>query len=623
MFMENQPVDDTPSPPAQPPLRSVWLRWLGPIILLLVGAGLAAWLVPYMPDVMVDYGREVYVPWRITEGEAIYRDIEYFNGPISPYLHAMVFTIFGVSITTLKVFNVVLIGLFTTMLYRLLLAMSDRFAATVACLVFLTVFAFGHLTAFANFNWVTPYSYELPHGIGLSLCMIACLWHYARGAGVKWLVPGGVMLGLVFLTEAEVFLAAALAGPSGALLGVLASPAERAHLRRRLAVFAGGAIAPVAVSALVLWTIMPWPTVLSGLAGSWKWVGNQQLASLQYFKFTMGTLDTRQSLIDIATWAISYAALVGLMVVASLMAGRLLPRAWQRHALGAMCAAAVAVTLFALNLDAQFWIEHMRPAPLFMTGAGLVLLWQVWTMRREPQQLARLALPLMMVIFAGALLGKILLNVRPVHYGFALAAPAAVLTIVWLLGVLPQWLQSRWGTGTPARLMAVSAMGVVVFVLLTAEARMVSMKTGHVGIGWDRFRADPVRARFMAAALEDIRHLPTPNQTLVVMPEGLMLGYLARRINPSGHLNFTPPAMIMFGEEPMLEDLHHSAPDLIALIHTDTTIYDAPFFGSDYARQIALWIRHNYHPVSQIGPPPFLPGTQFGILLLRHNDLAQ
>lgn len=40
---------------------------------------------------IVDFGRELYVPWRLAEGDALFRDVVHFNGPLSPYLNAALF----------------------------------------------------------------------------------------------------------------------------------------------------------------------------------------------------------------------------------------------------------------------------------------------------------------------------------------------------------------------------------------------------------------------------------------------------------------------------------------------------------------------------------------------------
>ena len=45
-----------------------------------LGPAASVWSVG--PDPLIDFGRELYVPWRITEGDVLYRDVAYFNGPV-------------------------------------------------------------------------------------------------------------------------------------------------------------------------------------------------------------------------------------------------------------------------------------------------------------------------------------------------------------------------------------------------------------------------------------------------------------------------------------------------------------------------------------------------------------
>ena len=67
---------------------------------LLAGAFavLAAWSWGKWTDVHIDFGNELYIPWRITAGDALYRDIAYRHGPFSHGLNAVFFLLFGVSL---------------------------------------------------------------------------------------------------------------------------------------------------------------------------------------------------------------------------------------------------------------------------------------------------------------------------------------------------------------------------------------------------------------------------------------------------------------------------------------------------------------------------------------------
>src|SRR5205823_437174 len=101
---------------------------LGPLLVICVGAAMLSWAWDYSPDPVIDFGREVYVPWRIASAhEVLYRDIQYFNGPFSPYFNAGMLNLFGASLRTLKCVNALFIALLATAIYRLALTISDEF----------------------------------------------------------------------------------------------------------------------------------------------------------------------------------------------------------------------------------------------------------------------------------------------------------------------------------------------------------------------------------------------------------------------------------------------------------------------------------------------------------------
>ena len=99
-----------------------------------------------------------------------------------------------------------------------------------------------------------------------------------------------------------------------------------------------------------------------------------------------------------------------------------------------------------------------------------------------------------------------------------------------------------------------------------------------------------------------------------------MLNYLTRRINPTPYVNFMPPELIIFGEDAILDSLQEKPPDLIAIVHKDTSEYGYRFFGRDYGQSIMHWVRQDYRPLGVIGAPP-LRDRRFGILLLERGEL--
>lgn len=128
------------------------------------------------PDLIVDFGGQLYMPWRISHGAVLYRDLFYFaGGPLSQYFNALLFKIFGVSFLTLIVANLTLVAATLLLIYRRFVVATDVLTATTICLGIVLVFAFGEYTQIGNYNYIAPYSHEVLHGLLLSIFAVALL----------------------------------------------------------------------------------------------------------------------------------------------------------------------------------------------------------------------------------------------------------------------------------------------------------------------------------------------------------------------------------------------------------------------------------------------------------------
>ena len=80
--------------------------------------------------------------------------------------------------------------------------------------------------------------------------------------------------------------------------------------------------------------------------------------------------------------------------------------------------------------------------------------------------------------------------------------------------------------------------------------------------------------------------------------------------------------MALFGEERICEAFQSHPPDLIVVVHKETSEFGFRFFGNDYARRLGAWIKANYRPVWLRGPPP-LRGDEGGILLMERRSRSE
>ena len=607
-------------------------RRAGPAAIVAGFVLMCAWSWRKWPDIVVDFGKELYIAWQLAEGRTLYTDIAYFNGPLSPYLNALWFRLFGASFMTLALCNIAILALILWMLWIILVRIAGRGAATAGCLFFVAIFAFGQFTLIGNYNYVCPITHEINHGMALSLSsmLLLSLWAGKRRA---WLAAAcGGALGLVFLTRAELFLAAALAVAAGFALIVRA---ELPGARRWLAsagTIAGFAAAVPALAFFLLATRMSAGQALVGTLGTWPSVVRGDVARLPFYRRGMGLDDPAVNLGKLALWSALYAAFFGLAALiarGTLRGDRSAGRGSGVRAAGAGSnaralltergiAAAVLLAVggtLLLARPAIAWNDIARPFPIVILALG------VWCLRGDlrcpGEDRGRGILRFSMIVFALGMLFKMILYTRLHHYGFAHAMPAAMLAIAAAIAWVPRWIAGRGGSPLVFRAAAVAVLAVILVEFLQTNAFIFAGRIFPVAQGADRIIADE-RGRFVSDVLDELARRAAPGETLAVFPEGAMLNFLARRANPTPYPILMPTEMTMFGEDRILGALEAHPPDYIALVHRNTSEFGVTFFGRDYAQRIRTWIMSRYEPVFQAGAEPF-QDQRFGIILLHRR----
>ncbi|MBW2295598.1 MAG: hypothetical protein JRG94_25350 [Deltaproteobacteria bacterium] len=592
-----------------------WKGAAGPLAMLLVGVWALARSWAMGPDIQVDFGRELYLPWRLSEGERLYDDIAYFNGPLSVYWHALWFSIAGVGLSTLKVLNLATTVVMAGLIYKIFVRLSDRLAGSVAGVFFVGALAFGQFQPIGNYDYLTPYSHELIHGIALSLLALhEFVRRDARSSTFGVAVRSGAILALVFLTKIEVFaaLAAALAALAAALaigfaLELGADAKSRAGAGRVVGAFAAAFGGVLVVAFGILASAVGASSAFLGMLEPIRAALGTGVAELPYYRWVMGTLEPAQSLREIGIWLIRYGLvflpLLGLSAV------------WSRKGLDRFAPVAgllFAIAAIAFPLEPKFAIDAIRPLPVLIPML-LALLIRKWIDRRSRE----IILPICVLTFGFVLQFKMLLNAQFGHYGFALMMPSSLVLIAVLVGWVPDWIERRGGSGSVFRLGACAAILAVALGLVARTDANFARRTEPIGHGSDAFLSD-FRTKDVSDALVFLERLDADTR-VAVLPEGIMLNYLARRVTPTRYINFMPPEMSLYGSDTIIEAFRRDSPDYVVFVHKRTGLYGVPFFGRDYGRALHSWVIANYHVVETFGGRPFDEKTRFGITILARD----
>ena len=441
-------------------------------------------------------------------------------------------------------------------------------------------------------------------------------------------------LGLVFLTKVEIFLATAGALGLGVVLASGQKPGSDVPLLRSIVALSMATALPVVLAFLALWLVVPAAAAYHGLADPWIFVLNTDVTSLEFYRWVRGTDQFDMNLRRMLLWLSRYAIFAApVAVLAFLLPARPVVRAF---------AASMLFLLLILTLGPGPYIDYLAdpntsparelrinewphatrgfPVVLPLMAGVAVVAWR--RARREGRDTAVSELRLVLIAFAFLLLLKIFFNVRLHHYGFALALPALLVFITALLCWIPRIIDHYGGAGTLFRAASLALLLVAGADLFRVIEQQYSHNRFTLGRGGDAFRTGQ-KAVFANRALEDLQQRMAPGETLAVLPEGIMLNYLARRASSTPHVNFMPPEVILYGEKRILSDLEKAPPDYIAIVHKDTTEYGFPLFGTDYGNTLHAWILENYEPVQLIGRPPLRFTNQFGIEIRRRTVPVQ
>jgi len=587
-------------------------RWGFPALLILALA-MATISWQKWADLIVDYGQQVYIPWQLSQGEVLYKDLTYLHGPLSAYLHAFLFQVFGVGIMTLAWFNLGLTLALTGIIFYLTKGFADRLTAYLASLAYLGAFAFGQYALGGNYNFVCAYVYELSHGIILSLLAFLILASYLKQNSNSKLIGIGLLTGLIYLTKPEVFLATTSGLAFGLCWGIKNSkPKSRPQ---SIILFLMSALIPPILFLIYFSIHMSTHEAAKAILSPWLNIFNSQLTTLPLYEWVMGFNDPFGNLWKMflygGTFVLVYAGLI-------LINNRYpTEKAFQFPIVILLGMSWGGICVFAFYSFLNF-LELARPWPLLVLAFGLYLAYKSWSTgkRLSSRDIGLLSF----ILFAFVLTFKMILNFHIYHYGFALALPATLALIILVTHHIPQWVQNH--SENPWFMRAAGSALLIIFIgsHTVFSYRIYEFKGLSVGSPRDLILdyhdfVNP-RGQIMNAALQFIENNFSRGENFITLPDSIMLNYLARRKHPIKDTILSPPLWKIAGDAGVLKQLEEASSPYIVFVDREFPYFGEKHFGKDYGNETFLWVQSHYELIQQFGPTPFT-GQGFGIQIYK------
>jgi hypothetical protein len=585
-------------------------KFLNPFILVLLGAGLLRMTWLKWANIAVDYGRELYTPWRITCGQVLYKDIASLFGPFPPYWNALLFKIFGVSIMTLVLFNILLVIGITVLIYRFFSYTADRRIALFASTAFLSIFAFQQSNLGwdqGNFNYICPYSYSVTYAAFFSLWAINLFAAHGRSGRDAWLGAVGILIGLTALCRFEIFIFFAIAVALGFISRGFIGHWPLGRFLKAGALLLGGFCAPIGIAYLYFSTQLPGPQVWPSIFGfNYRWL---EILKANYYQFMTGLGHPWHNFIIMLTTAACY----GVVVIAFkclCMGVDLFKKIGERWKgiifvlLGLAGMARVVVWILCFPYDQIF--KGLPVVVILMVGYLSLLLVQ----HQQDGQKIRQVLPLwVMAVWSLLMLTKVLLNVQINSEGFVYAMPGVILFVVLFLGAVPQYFERVYPRAYFVRPLASALMAFIFIARLGSIANVYQSRNFLIRSGPDIIicRGNNLDHRFPGIGeidtfLKDVDNIMGKDANFAAFPQGIMLNFLTKRTTPLPHIVFMEAEIAVFGEEEMLRSFKEHKPDYVVLSNQMPFNYYHHKSGAKYAHTIRAWILANYHPVWHAHP---------------------
>jgi len=589
-------------------------KWLGALLTVLEPLSVVALFIYLLwktwlrwGDPLVDFPRDLYIAWRVSEGDLLYQKISNWYGPLSNLLQGAAFKIFGVGMDTMVWTNIVMVTAALLLLRAIFGSIGNRLSKWLVSILFLSVFAFGDYVVITNYNFITPYVSQATYSF---LGLLLVLWGLLRNLRTEkllWLDVAGFGLAVAYLDKPEATLAA-----TGTLAIYLTAQAihqaqsgnPAKWLRRALGSLGGG--------FLCLWLpVFIYFWLRSDAAFAWHAVNfvpysllNSSIRDSALHSPTLQLLGGFDDVGRSLSAMFQATGLLGLTCALIAIGSRQWTRAVARSFswwFWLLVACAPVLAFIGWRPSVAFWERSPSAFVIPVCLATLVCCgWSLWEARRNGGDFSR-ALGLAVVGVAASLtMVRIILNARFSFYGVFMM-PLAIffcLHLMFVEAARPTPTSLRGNCLLPVAFLPIVLMGCGAMVWVSMY--YYGLKTLAVGSGRDRFYALPPPIQLngwqLNTMLEAYQEMKPRPVSLAVFPEGIAVNYHLRLLSPLTELEHTPLALSYAGPGYVLAELRANPPQAVFLHSRNLMEFGVPYFGANEAsgRDIALWFADKY-----------------------------
>lgn len=498
--------------------------------------------------VVIDTGRELYIPEQVMNGAVLFRDIFNIYGALAYQVNAIFYKLFGVHSNTLYIAGILTGFCIVCLIYILSRQMLSRIYSLIIALSAIVI----GLCRCGVFGYAYAYSYAAIYGLFVVLIALIFLSKYLNEENKKYLYLSTFFAGMGFAFKYDYF-------PFLLIYPLVVFWIKKENSKTILIAVASCLSVPI-LSLLELFCRGLTFVDLLNTASLFKSIAD--VPSLEFFYKKHGVFPTtRWLLTDIYNFVI-YFVVFGLFFVINKIKSW-----WKLLFFGLVVCACIVGSVF----------SQITFLPLLVFALFVLKIKDVFKNKND--------LVILIALLFLSLKSFFVLNV--LMYG-SLALPFVLIALILILSKYYK-IDNR----------TLLTMSILFFVIFTGK--FLSMEIGVSNLlkyklvtdrGWIAEAAKTSSSRLL---VQKIISTTDKNESIVILPEGHMINFLAARRSDNFYNNLIPMYVEAFGEENIINHFESNKPDYFIISSRDTSDYGHKYFCLNYAEDLCEWIFNNYH----------------------------
>lgn len=537
-------------------------------------------------DLIIDNGREAYFPVEVLKGKVLYKDIFNIFGPLSYQINALFYGIWGVNLSVIYTAGIINAFIIMFTMYLISRTVTNPLNSLITCFMIMTACIF---KLFIH-NYIFPYSYAAVYAVSsFLLSVLFCIYYLIKSRsflivisfffiGMSLAFKYEFLLFFIFLLVIIFFIKplskkVMLISFAAMLLPILISYGI---------LFLQGLTVPEFISALQ--TIYKFATTKAYIKYLYDWEGivpnfNVYKTAFPRFLYSMS--------IFIKVLLIFYFILLFISLI------------FKKNEKLKNCLIAALPTYYVIYVvlvyDLKYAIIFIYPFLGYVTTLILfAMLYYIKT--KEFSQKEKIFLFLLITSLVAAAKSYFFLNMY--GYGSYFVLLFTLVNIVFFIDYFPKFFKF-----IDAKIFQITFLSILISVavfFIHRELKNLNFMTHPLKTKHGTIYTLENKGEVMDKLLCFIEKEVPENSKLLVIPEGILINFLADRETINKFYCLIPNHIETLGEENIVKELKTNFPDYIIINNLDTMQYGYTNFGRNYGKQIKKVILENYNFVKEL-----------------------